>query len=146
MSINVLFLCTGNYYRSRFAEILFNTLAARESLDAHATSRGVATELGVDNEGPISTHTLKRLRHLKVKDDSALRFPKQVEDQDIRNATLIIALDESEHRALIQDRYPEWANRVEYWNVADLWAATPEEALPIIEEQVRDLIDRLKHV
>ena len=28
----VLFLCTGNYYRSRFAEILFNSVAAQMGL------------------------------------------------------------------------------------------------------------------
>ena len=59
MAFTVLFLCTGNYYRSRFAEILFNARTAQEPIDFHATSRGVATELGVDNIGPISNAALK---------------------------------------------------------------------------------------
>jgi protein-tyrosine phosphatase len=29
----MLFLCTGNYYRSRFAELLFNHLAKQRGLD-----------------------------------------------------------------------------------------------------------------
>ena len=38
---NVLFLCTGNYYRSRFAEILFNSVAGRMGLPWKASSRGM---------------------------------------------------------------------------------------------------------
>ncbi|MEI7435337.1 MAG: low molecular weight phosphatase family protein [bacterium] len=144
MSFTVLFLCTGNYYRSRFAEILFNACTAQESIDFRATSRGVATELGVDNKGPISLHALKRLKHLTLQDDSASRFPKQVQDADFKNANLIIALDEDEHRPMIQRRYPNWVNRIEYWHVADLWAVEPDEALSIIEKKVQELITRLK--
>jgi len=144
MSFNVLFLCTGNYYRSRFAEILFNSLATPEQLDVHADSRGVATELGVDNIGPISPHVSKALAIRHIRDLSINRFPKQVQEPDFRNANLIIALDEEEHRAMIQDRYPDWVDRVEYWNVMDLWATSPDEALPTIEGKVLQLIARLK--
>ena len=42
MSKTVLFLCTGNYYRSRFAEILFNHLAGQSKLAWRADSRGLA--------------------------------------------------------------------------------------------------------
>ena len=42
----VLFLCTGNYYRSRFAEELFNHQAERADLDWIAQSRGLALERG----------------------------------------------------------------------------------------------------
>jgi protein-tyrosine phosphatase len=38
----VLFLCTGNYYHSRFAEILFNSVASRMGLPWRASSRGLA--------------------------------------------------------------------------------------------------------
>ena len=34
----VLFLCTGNYYRSRFAEILFNSVASKLGLPWQASS------------------------------------------------------------------------------------------------------------
>ena len=39
----LLFLCTGNYYRSRFAELLFNALAREAGLSWIASSRGIAT-------------------------------------------------------------------------------------------------------
>ena len=45
----VLFLCTGNYYRSRFAEILFNSVAEKMGLPWKASSRGLALERGVNN-------------------------------------------------------------------------------------------------
>lgn len=38
----VLFLCTGNYYRSRFAEYLFNHLAEQQTLEWRAESLGFA--------------------------------------------------------------------------------------------------------
>lgn len=38
----VLFLCTGNYYRSRFAEIYFNALAAQRGSPWRADSRVAA--------------------------------------------------------------------------------------------------------
>ncbi|HWG47254.1 MAG TPA: hypothetical protein VN688_31115 [Gemmataceae bacterium] len=34
----VLFLCTGNYYRSRFVEVLFNSVADRMGLSWRASS------------------------------------------------------------------------------------------------------------
>jgi protein-tyrosine-phosphatase len=43
----ILFLCTGNYYRSRFAEVLFNSVAGKMGLSWHASSRGLALERGV---------------------------------------------------------------------------------------------------
>ena len=92
MPFKVLFLCTGNYYRSRFAEILFNSLAATTPRALHATSRGVATELGIDNVGPISSHARQRLQQLGIHHSSATRLPLQVREQDFQDADLIIAL------------------------------------------------------
>jgi hypothetical protein len=37
----VLFVCTGNHYRSRFAEALFNQKARQAQLDWRALSRGL---------------------------------------------------------------------------------------------------------
>ncbi len=50
----ILFLCTGNYYRSRFAEQLFNHLAIKRGLDWEANSRALALEKGTKNVGAIS--------------------------------------------------------------------------------------------
>src|SRR5271165_5168046 len=47
----VLFLCTGNYYRSRFAEEMFNFLAPVKCPGWTAVSRGIAVDLGISKLG-----------------------------------------------------------------------------------------------
>ena len=50
----VLFLCTGNYYRSRYAEEVFNYITKVEGLAWRAFSRGVAERGSPENIGPMS--------------------------------------------------------------------------------------------
>lgn len=138
----VLFLCTGNYYRSRFAEIYFNWLAARESLAWRADSRGLALDPG--NYGPISAHTRRVLDELAIPLPEPLRFPADAAEKDFAGARLIVALKEAEHRPLMQSRFPAWVERVEYWHVHDLDCAGPAEALPQVREHVDKLVARLR--
>jgi protein-tyrosine phosphatase len=140
---NLLFLCTGNYYRSRFAEILFNILASQVNLDWKADSRGIATDLGVDNVGPISIHAVEGLADRGIEVGQDVRFPKQLHERDLEQADLIIALKEAEHQPYLAQRFPQWVAKVEYWHIHDLDAATADEALPEIEDEIRSLIQRL---
>ena len=144
MSFSILFLCTGNYYRSRYAEILFNTLVARDHLPLHAESRGIATELGVDNIGPLSRYAHKALHHRGIRHPSMERMPMQVSATDLQNANLIIALDADEHRPMMRLRLPDWAEKVEYWSIGDLGVTSPEAAIPALETKVAELIERLR--
>lgn len=142
MTATVLFLCTGNYYRSRFAELLFNHLAAAQGLPWLADSRGLAIELGVNNVGPISAYTLARLQEMDVVVPTPQRFPAQVTAVDLQEAALTIALDRTEHLPYMIERHPEWAERIEYWEVADLHMLTAADALSRIEVAVKDLLAR----
>ena len=83
----VLFLCTGNYYRSRFAEVLFNSVAGRMGLPWRASSRGLALERGVHNVGPIAVVAVKALeaRGLRGIADLA-RLSAQVTVDDLERA------------------------------------------------------------
>ena len=143
MPSTVLFLCTGNYYRSRFAEELFNHLATQRRLDWNATSRALAIELGIDNHGPISAHTRAEMTRRGLALSEPVRLPIQCSEQDLASATKVIALKEAEHRPYLAARYPTWPDRVEYWHVHDLDKATPGEALSAIAEQVEQLIASL---
>jgi protein-tyrosine phosphatase len=55
----------------------------------------------------------------------------------------VIAVKEAEHRQMMRDRFPDWESAVEYWHIHDLDCSEPEEALPRLERQVRDLVARL---
>ncbi|HSJ53137.1 MAG TPA: low molecular weight phosphatase family protein [Anaerolineae bacterium] len=139
----VMFLCTGNYYRSRFAEELFNHLAAEAGLEWQAVSRGIATELGLHNVGPISTHALMGLEQRGIAARGHERFPAQLREEELALADRVIALKEAEHRPLLLARFPGWAGRVEYWHVDDLEDTPPLQAVPEMERNVADLIRRL---
>ena len=70
----VLFLCTGNYYRSRFCEEYFNHLAQGHSLPWRADSRGLAPDITVfRNPGPLSIYTRQRLAALDVRQLRTIR-------------------------------------------------------------------------
>jgi protein-tyrosine phosphatase len=135
----VLFLCTGNYYRSRYAEVLFNSVAGKMGLPWKASSRGLALERGVNNVGPMAASVVKALeaRGLRAVPEFG-RFPIQVAVDDFEAAHWIVALKEAEHQPLLQERYPAWAEKVEFWQVDDA-----PEVLSLIEREVADLAARL---
>ena len=139
----LLFLCTGNYYRSRFAELLFNALAPAHQLPWQAFSRGVALEMGVGNVGPMSPLAIHTLQAIGITSDDFTRYPMQVQEDDMQGADLIIALQEAEHRPYLCTRYPAWADRVEYWHVRDCVPTPAYDPLQEIRREVEQLIVRL---
>ena len=138
----VVFICTGNYYRSRFSEYLFNALAKEQGLYWRATSRGLKTWSVGANEGPLSEFAAYRLTALDIPFDSQ-RFPIQLSEVDLEDADLVVALKNDEHRAMMAEQFPAWADRIQYWHIDDMDCATADEALPICESRVKCLVDRL---
>ncbi len=138
----VLFLCSANFYRSRFAEHLFNWLAAESDLDWRADSRGLMVGHW-GNIGPIARATVEALQQRGVAVDGEHRLPRSLTDDDLERSDLVVAVKEAEHRPLLQELFPEWAESVEYWHIDDLDCAKPAEALPALELKVRALVDRL---
>ena len=139
----VLFLCTGNYYRSRFADIVFNHLAQRRGLNWRAESRGLAREFGPWNVGPISKYAIEALNVRGICCDSVSHDPAHCFEDDLSRADRVIALKEAEHRPMMAKHFPQWENRVEYWHVHDLDGATPDIALGEIETLVTKLVEEL---
>ena len=140
----VLFLCTGNYYRSRFSEYLFNDLAIKHSLNWRAESRGLALERGRHNVGAISKHARAGLIERGIKIPNPLRDPMPLMDEDLQSALKIIAVDESEHRPLLKESFPQWEDLIEYWLVHDIGETTVDTALGQLERHIHQLIAQLK--
>jgi protein-tyrosine phosphatase len=139
----VLFLCTSNHYRSRFAAMLFNDLALRRQMEWTAESRGIAVAPGTHMAVPISPETVKGLQTRGITLLEKPRQPLPVEAGDFAQADQIIALNESEHRPMLRMLYPEWENKVEYWHIRDLHLSEAESALSVLEEKIRGLIAQL---
>src|ERR1700730_9407300 len=116
----VLFLCTGNYYRSRFAEVLFNSVAGKMGLPWRASSRGLALERGINNVGPMAVAAVKALEAMAIRAaEDVARFPVQATADDFEKAGWVVALKDAEHMPLLQERFLGWAKNVEYWQVND---------------------------
>lgn len=141
---SVLFLCSGNYYRSRFAELFFNHLAEAEGLSYRADSAGLWPECHTHNPGPMSPHTIAALGERGVVMPTVLRRPRDVLPADIEHSTITVALKEAEHRPIVLNRFPALLERVEFWHVDDVADAPPSVALPMIERLVRELVQRLR--
>jgi protein-tyrosine phosphatase len=137
----VLFLCTGNYYRSRFAEILFNHEARRRGLSWQADSRGLDPD--PLNPGPISRHTRDAISRLGIACPTMDRLPQTAASSDFAAAHLVIAVKRAEHEPLITANFPDHLGSVEFWDVHDLDCAGPEEAIPQLQRLVQSLLDRL---
>ena len=138
----LLFICTGNYYRSRFAEILFNSLAREAELDWIAESRGIATGRVV-GPAPISNHALGGLEARGLGRASGHRYPEQLRECDLTSAQLVVAINEREHRPYLEAHFPAWAGEIDYWHVNDVGLTPPVVALSQIEALIRGLIARL---
>lgn len=141
-SRSVLFLCTGNYYRSRFAEAVFNHHAARRATGWHAFSRALAIEQGAALPGPISPLVVDALRDRGIVYDTSTG-PQACSLQDLRSAGRLVALNRDEHRHLLSSRFPGWEDRVVYWRVNDVGLQRPSEAMAEIERRVLALVDEL---
>ncbi len=139
---HVMFICSGNYYRSRFAEAVFNHHAGERDLEWRAFSRGLATHLVADL-GKLSIHTRFALDARGIALAHTGERPTPLTVADLERTEKPIALKEAEHRAMMREQFRDWENRIEYWHVHDLDGATPEEALPEIEEKVLRLVDEL---
>ena len=137
MHKRILFICTGNYYRSRFAEAVFNYHAELQQISWSAFSRGLAVHLA---EGYLSPLTLLALdeREIELRHTGADR--QQLSITDLLHSDRRIALDRTEHFAMMREQFPDWADKIEYRDVPDVRFESHLRALPEIERRTFQLL------
>jgi len=141
----ILFLCTGNYYRSRFAEEIFNHLAKGYGIEWRAVSRGLAENITeLRNPGPVSKDVLVGLQKRGIRGTNVDAFPKGLEEREIGGFSRIVVLCRREHEPLIERRFPKISSLVEYWDIRDTDKEDPQAALSRIEKRVEELMSQLK--
>jgi protein-tyrosine phosphatase len=140
----VLFLCTGNYYRSRFAEELWRHLEGEHPTGATAQSRGLLVSSVLGNVGCMSVHALEGLAIQGVRVTLPQRSPRQVEPSDFAASTHVVAVCGREHRPMLHRLFPAWAHAVEYWDVEDVDMCAVDAALEKLTVHVKALHLRLR--
>jgi protein-tyrosine phosphatase len=128
----ILFLCTGNYYRSRFSEEYFNHFAKKHTLPWQADSKGLQRSFdGNGNVGPIAQNTLNKLKQLNIEPIGHTRMPAHVYEADFSRFDRIVAVSKDEHEPMLANIWPETVyHKVEFFDVEDLHIEGPETALP----------------
>ena len=144
--MRVLFLCTGNYYRSRLAEELLHYHAKRVDLSIECYSAGLGNIPNPSNPGPIGIVALEYLQARGIGSLTRARHPKKCAPSDIQAADIIVCMNEREHRATFEKQARLFLDhkQIVYWHVPDL-EEDPELVGPgLIEGEVRGLLTRLK--
>jgi protein-tyrosine phosphatase len=133
----ILFVCTGNYYRSRFAEIYFNVLSDKHHMGWEAFSRGFRTNSM--NKGLISPYAIQQLDLLKIPLPENLGSPKNLGTLDLHSADIVIALDEDEHRPFVKEHFHNWEHKFNFWQIKDIQFELPASALEKLKDRVEEL-------
>lgn len=143
MDNQILFICTGNYYRSRFAEAVFNHYSEAHGLPWRAFSRGLAIHL-VPPEFLLSPDTHEHLTQRKIELRHTAPGRAQLSRDDLEGSHLIVALKDGEHRPMVREMFPDWEHEIVFWDVDDQPFLSPEEGLAAIEKNVLNLIEELR--
>ena len=137
---HVLFVCTGNFYRSRFAEAIFKAHATTGALTAN--SRGLDTSKPRDTG--LSPLVVAELKRLKVSADLVAGYPRQLKREDLDAADVVVLLDGREHAPMLHKQFPQAdMTKVRQWSVPDVPAMAASDAFAEITRQVDLLVAEL---
>lgn len=118
---------------------MFNHHAARTNIGWEAYSRALAIER-LDKTDAVSPLVATALSARGIVPLGCSRLPCPCSASDLQAADLIIALSANEHRPLVSERFPDWHDRIEYWEIEDIGFMPADDALKAIEQRVMALV------
>ncbi|MDH5460648.1 MAG: low molecular weight phosphatase family protein [Candidatus Bathyarchaeota archaeon] len=127
--MKILFVCTGNSFRSPVAEALLKTL--RGDLEADSAGTHPASTIA-----PNAKRLLEKMNAAKN-----LKTPEGVNQKNLEEYDLIVAMKE-EHNNHIINKHPHLKEKIIIWNIDDpyfLPTGSDRRILKEIEENVREL-------
>ena len=129
--MKVLFVCSGNAYRSPLAEALLKKLKPEIDVDSAGIHSPLIPISGAAREYSAKENALQYLKKLPEGLDS-----KQLEEYD-----LIVAM-EPRHKVAVLTKCPECENKIVVWNIYDPYFF-PQEYTEEIFEQIRQKVKEL---
>lgn len=142
--MKVLFLCTGNFYRSRLAEELLHGYSIQQGLDLVSDSAGLGPIPNPINVGPIRFEVIDYLRSRGVKPHGTKRFPRKCKVADIEVSDVVIGMNEIEHRCMVEEQFPDIdLEHVQYWHVPDMEEDPDNIGPDLMDRNVRKLLRQL---
>ena len=128
--MNVLFVCSGNAYRSPVAEALLRKLKPQFEVDSAGTDPAI----------PVSEAAKKYLAR-----EDAQKYlkhaPESLDEKELNNYDLIIAM-KPKHKDIILSKCPECEDKIVVWNIDDPYSM-PKEKIDKIFIQIKDKINDL---
>ena len=141
----VMFVCTGNYYRSIICENLWLYLLDRYEKDGEVCSSGLNPELASlwkKSFGDISPFAESSLNIMKVsiKRTNSL---KPIRLFDIETSNRVIFLNKKEHKPMVaKSKMPTSSNKYIFWENEDVDSQFPLETIFSIIDNVCDLFQQ----
>lgn len=119
--LKVLFVCSGNAYRSPLAEALLKKL--RPDLEVDSAGLHVVIPISCEVKNFLKNDAEQYLKG----------YPESLDEKDLRAYDLIVAM-EPKHKNAVLRRCSECTNKIVVWNVEDPYFEGREDAERIYAE------------
>ena len=133
----VLFVCTANIHRSRFAEEVFNYFSEKNKKSASAFSAGL--RVGDYNFRKIYYPALDNLEKFNILPKRADELSVHINNIDLNQYDRLICMDKNEHKPMVQSDSHLSTFKFEYWDITDMPKVDSNISLPKCYKQVESL-------